>query len=60
MLEKIIDIITWNIFQMDGLKYTVPYAIIDVDDRAENQVYAKLKDWKNDEVLFVKEMIEKE
>lgn len=60
MIEKIIDIITWNIFQMDGLKYTVPYAIIDVDDGAEKEVYAKLKDWKNDEVLFVKEMIEKE
>ena len=60
MIEKIIDIITWNIFQMDGLKYTVPYAIIDVDDGAENQVFAKLKDWKKDEVLFVKEMIEKE
>lgn len=66
MIEKIIDIITWNIFQMDGLKYTVPYAIIenyneeDGVDRIELDVFAKLKDWKKGEVLYVYEMIGKE
>lgn len=54
-LNQIIDIITWNIFQMDGLLFIIPY----FDDNKE-QVYCKIKDWKECKVLIYKDLYNNE
>lgn len=44
-IEKIIEIIQWNFWQMDGLKDTVPFT----------DTYAKIKDWSKNEIIDFKE-----
>ena len=54
-IKKIAEIISWNLWQMDGLKDTVPFGIPDDDfqqmtlfDEAtdeNNPVYCKIQDW---------------
>lgn len=47
-LDCIADIISWNVWQMDGLKKTVP----------GTDIPCKIKDWKaNKEILF-KDVVE--
>lgn len=69
LLETLADIITWNLWQMDGLKCVVPYSCHDVvsgdkvkpcagckkkDMFKHNGVYCKIYDWNMDkEVLFI-------
>ena len=40
-LKEIAMIISWNLWQMDGLKFTVPYGDVSGDNR-----YCIIKDWK--------------
>ena len=58
LLLEITDIITWNIWQMDGLKDCVPFSKSDVQldlfyetTIGVEPVLCKIKDWKNDEVI---------
>jgi len=55
---EITDVITWNIWQMDGLKDCVPFSKREVQldlfskDLGEGEpILCKIKDWKNDEVI---------
>lgn len=58
-IKKIADIISWNIWQMDGKKFTVPFestptqytqlSIFDNDVKEER--YCKIKDWRSRKVL---------
>ena len=55
---EITDVITWNIWQMDGLKDCVPFSKSDVQLDLFSEavgdgepVLCKIKDWKNDEVI---------
>ena len=55
---EITDVITWNIWQMDGLKDCVPFSKSDVQldlfSKASGEgepILCKIKDWKNDEVI---------
>ena len=43
-LEKIAVIISWNIWQMDGLTFTVPY--YNGEDKASSSRYCIIKDWR--------------
>jgi len=52
-LKKITNIITWNLWQMDGLTNKIPYAPEDNMDlfsepQDEVNIYCKIKDWEND------------
>ena len=40
-MPEILDIICWNFFQMDGLKYTIP----------ETEIFAKIMDWDSQEII---------
>jgi hypothetical protein len=40
-MSEITEIICWNFFQMDGLKYTIP----------NTDIYVKIKDWTNNEIF---------
>ena len=44
-IEKIIEIIQWNFWQMDGLKDIVPFT----------DTYAKIKDWSKNEIIDFKD-----
>ena len=55
MLWRIAEIISWNVFQMDGLEYTVPYAMLnDVD------VNARMMNWVDETELDFKELLERD
>ena len=56
-LEKIAEIISWNLWQMDGLTNAIPYyqpsnknSVMSNLFEPDN-VYCKVKDWKEDKVL---------
>lgn len=46
----IANIISWNIFQMDGLKFTLP----------NTDIPAKIRDWEKDEVIEFRSLAKKE
>ena len=46
MLVKIAQIISWNIFQVDGLSFKIPYS----------ETYSILKDWETNEVVTFKSL----
>lgn len=47
---EIAKIISWNIWQMDGLKNVVPNA---------DEEYCRIKDWKTDEIICFDDMVNK-
>jgi len=48
-LPEILDIICWNFFQMDGLKYTIP----------ETEIPVKIMDWDSNEIIEFKTLAQK-
>ena len=51
VLKNITNIITWNIWQMDGVKNIVPFS---VDKENPKGIYCKIMDWRdNNSILFV-------
>lgn len=65
-LIKIANIISWNIWQMDGLTYTIPYQekkekyvqLSLFEDNSEDlNVYCKIKDWKNNKDILFSDLI---
>ena len=57
-MREIVDIISWNIWQMDGLKYVIPNSCNDEclgcmkkKDKKHNGIYCKIKDWDNDKII---------
>lgn len=65
-LQEIATIISWNIWQMDGLTYTVP--MCDIAQKTEQlsffgkdiaSQYCKIKDWRSKEIITFKSLLEK-
>lgn len=67
-LKKIAHIISWNIWQMDGLTFTVPYSIsqdklgqmslFDIDKEKNCAVNCLIRDWTNDSCIEFKELLQ--
>lgn len=66
-LEKFLNVICWNFWQMDGLNDTPPYGIphdeavqlsmLDVDEPADDKiVYCKIYDWRADTSKLFKDL----
>ena len=70
ILKQFAEIVTWNIWQMDGIDYTIPYSEIDVkpteiklglyeedenETKKEKQL-ARIKNWKTNRTLIFKEL----
>lgn len=49
ILNQFAEIISWNIFQMDGLKYVVPMS----------NIYVKIMNWENGEIVSFIDLISK-
>jgi len=76
ILNKVTNIITWNIWQMDGLNDTVPFAatneiekqlnvfdILDKDSKEKEEhedLFCKIRDWRSKETRYFKEYKEKD
>ncbi len=65
-LQEIATIISWNIWQMDGLSYTIPMCDIakkkeqlSFFDRDDTPQYCKIKDWRAKEIITFKSLVEK-
>lgn len=66
-IKEIAIVISWNIWQMDGLKFTVPYEKvyeqffqIPIESSTSNQnqpCYCKIKDWRSKETLTYKSIV---
>lgn len=66
-IKEIAIVISWNIWQMDGLKFTVPYEKvyeqffqIPIESPTSNQnrpCYCKIKDWRSKETLTYKSIV---
>ena len=65
-LQEIATIISWNIWQMDGLSYTVPMR--DIPQKKEQLSffdkdniikYCKIKDWRSQKIITFKSLVEK-
>lgn len=48
VLQEIAEIISWNIFQMDGLTYTIPM----------RKRYAKIMDWENHKIIEFRKIVQ--
>ena len=62
LLEKVAEIISWNLWQMDGLTNTIPYAKVEInlfDENIEKNVYCMIKDWKENKTLPFKNFLER-
>ena len=69
-LKDIALIISWNIWQMDGINFTVPfygiyeqYHQMSLDECNENMLepcYCKIRDWRSKETLFYHTLIKRE
>ena len=62
-LKEIATIISWNIWQMDGVSYTVPFKGIyeqyqqlsmndSFNENNEKPCYCKIKDWRSKKIIF--------
>ncbi len=61
LLEEVAEIICWNLWQMDGLQFTIPFAKITTglfeSFLPENQVYCIVKDWQTSETFLYKDLL---
>lgn len=65
-LQEIATIISWNIWQMDGLTYVVPMCDmaqkkeqLSFFDKSNTPQYCKIKDWRSKEIITFKSLLEK-
>lgn len=72
IMKQFAKIISWNIWQMDGIDYTVPYSEQEVEnvqiqlnlfeEEPKNvekvKCLAKIKDWKSNRIISFKEVVE--
>jgi len=70
IIDKIVNIVSWNLWQMDGLKDTVPfetpkeefqqisfYDFYSNEEKKEpKSVYCKIKDWRSNKVIEYRSM----
>lgn len=70
MIDKITNIISWNLWQMDGLKDTIPFEVTrdecqqitiydflsNVEKEKSKTVYCKIKDWRSNRIIEYRSM----
>ena len=71
MIDKIVNIVTWNIWQMDGFKDTIPYEFPEdtyeqisfieffsnIDKKDKEQIkYCRIKDWRANKTIEYRSM----
>lgn len=70
MIDKITNIVSWNLWQMDGLKDTIPFEIpkdefqqisfydffSNVEKEEAKSVYCKIKDWRANKIIEYRSM----
>ena len=66
-LKRFAQIISWNIWQMDGIKYTVPEKTQQIEVQTgelfdpirieEAPIYSQIKDWSTNETIVFKDLI---
>ena len=62
LLSEIAEIISWNLWQMDGLTNKIPYAESMgnlFDEPFDKNIYCIVKDWQNDTTLFFVKLFER-
>lgn len=68
-MREIAHIISWNIWQMDGICFTVPFQSAckkyhqmsdDNCDEADSPVFCKIRDWRSKETVFYRSLLKKE
>ena len=59
-LYEIAEIISWNLWQMDGLNYSIPYSNLEINLFAETQenILCKIMDWQEDKIIIFKNLVE--
>lgn len=61
-LKFVAEIISWNLWQMDGLKFTIPFAtktpssLFDDSPKNSQEIFCKIKDWQTGEVEEYKKL----
>lgn len=73
MLKEIATIISWNVWQMDGMTFTVPFQgiyqqyhqimideLLEISDANDKKCYCKIKDWRSKKTEFYYALIQKE
>lgn len=69
-LKAIATIISWNIWQMDGLTFTIPYSVVtkqyeqmsfveDLEEIESEPCYCKIKDWRAKETVLFASLVKK-
>lgn len=68
MIGKIANIVSWNLWQMDGLKDTIPFDISteelkqitffnsNEENKEQKNVYCKIKDWRSNKIVEYRSM----
>lgn len=70
MIDKVINIVSWNLWQMDGLKDTIPFEMpkdefqqisfydffSSIEKEKSKSVYCKIKDWRANKVIEYRSM----
>lgn len=70
IIDRIVNIVSWNLWQMDGLKDTIPFEIprdefqqisfyeifSNIEDKEKKLVYCKIKDWRANKVIEYRSM----
>lgn len=70
MIDKITNIVSWNLWQMDGLKDTIPFEIpkdeyqqisfydffSNIEKKESKSVYCKIKDWRANKTIEYRSM----
>lgn len=56
MVKHVANIVSWNLWQMDGLKDTVPYSPESRLKKENKPVYCRIRDWRSRQVFEYREM----
>lgn len=62
ILKEVAEIISWNLWQMDGLKFTIPFAleiqgnVFDMTPKNQN-IFCKVKDWQTGEIFQYRHLL---
>lgn len=68
-LKTIADIISWNIWQMDGIQFTVPFQTVTeqnhqmtmddiLEDKSSEPVFCKIRDWRSKETVTYASLVQ--
>ena len=59
--KQVAEIISWNLWQMDGLNFKVPFAGEAMDNlfcgSSQNEIFCKIKDWQTGDIFKYNELL---